>query len=189
MEEKKTKILIVDDDETVRNLYADVFKERGFEVIEALDGVDGLDKATKNIPDLVFTGIIMPRMDGFGLIEALKKNVSTCKIPVIVSSHLGREEDKRRAEKLGAKDFVMLGYYTPYEVVERVKLQFSSSEYELRVISNDLGARKLAEDMHIKDGLRCKKCDGELILSLRLADEKSRTFSAKLICFRCGTQN
>ena len=189
MEEKKTKILIVDDDENVRNLYSDVFREKGFEVIQAIDGVDGLDKATKNVPDLVFTGIIMPRMDGFSLIEALKKNVSTSEIPVMVSSHLGREEDKRRAEKLGAKDFIMLGYYTPYEVVEKVRLLFSSHEYELRVISNDLGARKLAEDMKIKDGLRCNKCDGELILSLKLADVKNRTFSAKLVCLRCGVQN
>jgi len=189
MEEKKTKILIVDDEENVRNLYADVFREKDFEVIEAIDGVDGLDKATKNVPDLVFTGIVMPRMDGFGLIEALKKNVSTSEIPVMVSSHLGREEDKRRAEKLGAKDFIMLGYHTPYEVVEKVRLLFSSCDYELRIISNDLGAKKLAEDMKIKEGFRCKKCDGELILSLRLADAKNGTFSAKLICIRCGTRN
>lgn len=189
MESKKTKILIVDDDENVRILYADVFKEKGFEVIEAIDGVDGLDKATKNVPNLIFTGIIMPRMDGFGLIEALKKNVLTSNIPVIISSHLGRAEDKEKAKQIGAKDFIMLGYHTPYEVVEKVRRLFTLREYELRVIPNDLGAKKLAEDMGIKDGLRCKKCDGELILSLKLTDEKERIFSAKLMCFKCGIQN
>jgi len=184
----KTKILIVDDDEDVRTLYADVFKEKGFEVIEAIDGVEGLDKAVKNAPDLIFTGIVMPRMDGFGLIEALKKNISTSNIPVMVSSHLGREEDRRRAEEAGAKDFIIFGYYTPYEIVERVRLLFSKHEYEMRIIPDELGAKKLAEDLKIKKGLRCGKCDGELILSLKLADEKEKTFSAKLICIRCGTK-
>lgn len=185
----KIKILIVDDDHNVRNLYVDVFQEKGFEVIEAIDGVDGLDKATKMIPDLVFTGIIMPRMDGFALIEALRKNVMTSKIPIIMSSHLGREQDKQRAEKLGVKEFIVLGYYKPYEVVEKVRLMFATHEYELRVIGNDLGARELAKDMKMLEGLRCTKCDGELILSLRLADEKNKIFSAKFICIRCGAPN
>ena len=67
------KILLVDDDETIRGMYDDIFKKEGFEVFEAIDGVDGLDKATKNIPDVIFTGIVMPTMDGFQLMEALKK--------------------------------------------------------------------------------------------------------------------
>jgi len=192
MEETKktrTKILIVDDDIGVRNLYAEVFEEKGFEVIEAIDGVDGLDKATKKTPDVIFTGIIMPRMDGFGLVEALKKNVATSSIPIIMSSHLGREQDRQRAKSLGVKDFIVLGYYTPREVVEKFKLLFSAREYELKIISNELGAKKLASDLKIKEGLRCEKCNGELILSLRVADEKEKTFSAKFVCLQCGKAN
>lgn len=183
----KTKILIVDDDDNVRNLYADVFKEKGFEVIEAIDGVDGLDKATKKNPDVIFTGIVMPRMDGFGMIEVLKKNVATSNMPVIMSSHLGREQDKQRAKNLGVKDFIVLGYYTPREVVEKFKLLFSAREYELKIVPNELGAKKLASDLKIKEGLRCEKCDSELILSLKIADEKDKIFSAKFVCLKCGT--
>ena len=189
MAERKTKILIVDDDHNVRNLYSDVFQEKGFDVYEAIDGSDGLDKAQKISPDLVFTGIVMPRLDGFGLIEALRNNAATNKIPIIMSSHLGREEDKKKAEKMGVTDFIVLGYYKPYEVVEKVRALFATQEYELRVIPNDLGARELAKDMNIKDGLRCKKCDGELILTMKLVHPDDRTFYSKLKCIRCGTIN
>ena len=96
---------------------------------------------------------------------------------------------RQKAEELGVKDFIVLGYCKPYEVVEKVRLMFATHEYELRVIANDLGARELAKDMKMIEGLRCTKCDGELILSLKLADEKDKMFYAKFICLRCGTQN
>jgi len=88
----KTKILIVDDDVMTREMYVNVFKQSGYEVFEAGDGVDGLDVASRELPDVIFTGIIMPRMSGFELMEALRKAVATSKIPVVISSHIGREE-------------------------------------------------------------------------------------------------
>jgi CheY-like chemotaxis protein len=179
----------VDDDSHIRNLYVSAFEKEGFEVTEAVDGVDGLDKATKIIPDLIFTGIIMPRMDGFGLMEALKKNVATSPIPVIISSHLGREQDRLMAEKLGAKDFIVLGFQKPDEVSDKVRLMFAVRDYELRVIPNDRGTSKLAKDMQITEDLRCCKCGSELVLSMRLIDEKNKIFSSKFKCLQCGAPN
>ena len=63
------KMLLVDDDVDTQSLYAEVFRAAGFEVREAKDGLEGLDMATAERPDVVFTGIIMPRMDGFALTE------------------------------------------------------------------------------------------------------------------------
>lgn len=88
---KTKKILLVDDDEMIRGIYSEVFRNNGFEVEEARDGLEGLEKARSIIPDIIFTGIIMPKMEGFDLMEALKKNVATSQIPVFISSHLGRE--------------------------------------------------------------------------------------------------
>jgi len=178
--------LLVDDDEAIRNMYAEVFKKEGFEVSEAVDGVDGLDKATKNTPSVIFTGIIMPRMDGFQLMEALKKNVGTSGIPVVISSHLGREEDQRRAQELGAKEFFVRGYFTPYEIVEKIRAIFQLSEYRLKINPTELDAAKIVKDMHFEENFKCGSCGGELVLSLKLTDVKNHDFSGKFICSQCN---
>ena len=183
---KAIKILIVDDDELVRGMYANVFKQNGFEVTEAIDGVDGLDKATKNVPEVIFTGIIMPRMDGFALTEALKKNVATSNIPVVISSHMGREEDRKRATELGVADFIMRDMCTPNEAVERVKTTLNLVEYKIKFCFNELDMAQLIKDMHFNEKMQCNSCNGDAILSLRLRDTKSHEFSAKFICSKCG---
>lgn len=104
------KILVVDDDFGQRDLYAELFRRRGFDVLIGADGLQGLEIALKDKPDLVFTGIIMPRMDGFELVRNLRNNVATVLVPVIMFSHLGREEDKEKAEKLKDVHFMVKGY-------------------------------------------------------------------------------
>lgn len=183
---KKIKILIVDDEDIIRGMYAEVFKKSGFEVTEAVDGVDGLDKATKNIPDIIFTGIIMPRMDGFALFEALKKNVATSSIPVVISSHMGREEDKKKAEELGIKDFIARDLNTPNQTVERIMAVLNIIEYKLKFQINELDALKLAQDMHFNEKFQCLDCGGEAIIALKLKDAQAQEFSAKIICSKCG---
>lgn len=190
MNRNKLKILIVDDDESTRTMYAEVFKEHDFEVEEAVDGVNGLDMATKNIPDVIFTGIIMPRMDGFALIEALKKNVATSQVPVVVSSHMGREEDKRKAFSLGAKDFITRDFVTPNQAAERITAIFTAEEYRLKVFPNELDALKLAKDMNFREDFQCANCGGQLVLIVKMKDAKTKEYSAKFICPQCNqTQN
>jgi DNA-binding response OmpR family regulator len=180
------KILLVDDDEPIRNMYAEIFKKEGFEVSEAINGVDGLEQATKSIPDIVFTGIVMPTMDGFQLMEALKKNVATSNIPVVISSHLGREEDKRKAQELGAKEFLIRGFYPPHEIVEKIRAIFKLAEYKLKLNPTELDAKKLIKDMHFKENFKCSECGGELILSIKLINSNSHEFAAKFVCPGCG---
>jgi len=186
MNEKKLKILIVDDDESTRTIYAEVFKKHDFEVEEAADGVEGLDRATKNIPDIIFTGIIMPRMDGFALIEALKKNVATSQVPVVISSHMGREEDKNRAKEAGAKDFITRDFVTPNQAVERILAIFTAEEYKLKFSSNELDAPKLAKDMNFKENFQCPNCGGQLVLAVKIENVQTKEFSAKFICPQCN---
>jgi PleD family two-component response regulator len=185
----KTKILIVDDDENIRGMHAEVFSKAGFEVTEAIDGLDGLDKAIKNPPNVIFTGIMMPRMDGFGLMEALKKNVLTSTIPVVISSHMGREEDQKKSQELGAKDFIVTGYYTPREIINRVKNLFAENEYKLKIDPSALDANKMAKETGLKEGLRCSKCAGGLVMAAKLIDTKNHVFSARFVCSDCGAQN
>lgn len=115
------KILIADDDAEQRELYAELFRENGLGVTEAPDGLMALDLALKQKFDLIFTGIIMPRMDGFELIRNLRNNVATALTPVMMFSHLGREEDRQKAIKLNRVTFVVKGYDSPSEILDKVK--------------------------------------------------------------------
>lgn len=186
MEKRKIKILIVDDNNDIRTIYAEAFKKDGFDVEEAIDGLDGLDRATKNIPDIIFTGIIMPRMDGFDLMTSLKKNVATKDIPVIISSHMGREEDQKKAMDLGAKDFIVKTMNTPNEIVEKVNAMFRTDIYRLRIAENALDAERFAAAMQLEKGMRCPNCGEGLFISLELLDSDDKSFKAEIICPKCG---
>jgi len=186
MEDKKIKILIVDDDQTVRETYADIFRQEGFEVSEAEDGLDGLDKATKENPDIIFTGIIMPRMDGFALKEALAKNVNTSNVPVIMLSHMGREEDRVKAQELGVKDFIVQGMVMPKQVVDRIRNIFGSVKYRIKFSVNELDTSKLAQDFSFVHNFECSNCQAEMVLELEVADVDKKEFKAKFVCPKCG---
>ncbi len=186
MTDKKIKILVVDDDNPTREMYKEIFKNADFEVLEAGDGLEGLDTATKGLPDVVFTGIIMPRMDGFSMMEELKKNVSTANIPVIIFSHLGREVDRQRANTLGAKDFIIRDVTSPKKTIERVKALFAGGEYRIEFNPYNLDAQKLAKNLGVNDDFQCLECGDKMILRVRIADSKEREFMAGFVCPKCG---
>ncbi len=180
---EKFRILLVDDDEETRSLYAEVFRGVGFDVSEAKDGLEGLERAMSWHPDVIFTGIIMPRMDGFALVDALRSNVATVSIPVAFCSHLGRQEDQKRAQSIGVKEFIVRDIVTPNEVVARIRALLSRSEYLISIDSKALDASKLASDLRIQPDFSCSENGGQrFALRLRLKDVSLRTFEAELVC-------
>lgn len=185
--EKKYKILIVDDDADSRSLYAEVFKAEGFKVVEAEDGLDGIDKAIANVPDVILTGIIMPKMDGFGLKDALSKNVATSNIPVVMSSHMGREEDRKKADEAGIKDFFVAGMVTPKEVVTRVISLFDLVKYKLKLNINGGDISRLTRDLKLKDDFSCVNCGEDLVLNIEVTNKERREFTGRIICLRCDS--
>ncbi len=185
MNKTKRKVLIVDDDVFTREMYADIFRQSGFEVLEANDGVEGVDVATTKMPDVIFTGIVMPRMDGFTLIETLKKNVLTANIPFFMSSHLGREEDRKRANDLGVKEFIIRDFTTPGEVVDLVSAIFAEgSEYALDFDKYNLDAQRLARDLSFNGHFQCAECNEPMILKLQVGAKGVHT--TQFVCPRCG---
>lgn len=124
----KKKIVVADDDFNQRDLYVDLFRGKGYDVIPADDGLEALEISLKESPDLIFTGIIMPRMDGFELIHNLRSNVATARIPVIMFSHLGREDDRQRANQLPKVEFMLKGYDTPGQILAKVQELIDQSE-------------------------------------------------------------
>ncbi|MCX6763907.1 MAG: response regulator [Candidatus Moranbacteria bacterium] len=179
------RILIIDDDKETRERYVDVFKSGGFEVVEAIDGADGLDKAVKNKPDVIFTGILMPKLDGFELTAELKQNAATANIPVVISSHMGREEDRKKAASMGIKDFIARDLVTPLEAVQRIKAIFNLQNYKIKFSPTELDAPKMAKELEINPEFKCPSCRETMIISLEPAG-KNHSFTAAVICPRCG---
>ncbi len=118
---KKKKVLIVEDEKMLSEMYMTKFNMDGFEVVQAFDGKEGLDKAKTENPDIILLDIIMPKLDGFIVLRELKLDDSLKKIPVLLLTNLGQEDDIKKGKKLGAEDYFVKANHSPAEIVEKVK--------------------------------------------------------------------
>ena len=121
MSSQHTKILLVEDDQTLTEMYALKFKESGFELLLANDGLSGLEIAKKELPQVILLDIMMPKMDGFAVLTELKKDDQPKNTPVLMLSNLGQESDVEKGKKLGANDYIVKASMTPSQVIEKVK--------------------------------------------------------------------
>lgn len=115
------KILIVDDDPFILDMYILKFKEQGFDVETARDGKGGLDRAESYQPNVLLLDIVMPVMDGFDVLSELKKRGTARNMKIILLSNLGQKSDVERGMELGANDYIIKAHFTPSEVVEKVR--------------------------------------------------------------------
>ena len=123
------KVLLVEDEPLIIELYQEAFEQEDFELEVAVDGQEGLKKA-ENLPDLILLDILLPGINGFEVLKELKKNGKTRDIPVIVLTNLGSEQsdsDKHLALSLGAVDYLVKSYHTPDELTEIVKKRLFTS--------------------------------------------------------------
>jgi CheY-like chemotaxis protein len=113
------KVLLVDDDPTVRNIISHFLRKEGFVVEKAGNGVDGLARAKGGRPDLIILDAVVPGMDGFELLSLLKKDPDTFSIPVLMLSALGEETAIIKGLEEGA-DYI-LKPFSPQVLVAKVK--------------------------------------------------------------------
>ena len=121
MPNTKIKVLIVEDEEMLVNMYVSKFETEGFEPIMALNGKQGIELANNENPAIILLDVIMPEMDGFMVLKELKSNPKTQKIPVIMLTNLGQDEDIEKGNKLGVVDYLVKANLTPSQVVDKVK--------------------------------------------------------------------
>ncbi len=103
----KIRVLAVDDSPTMRGLIGAALSRRGFEVHLAEDGIDGLEKLVVVDPQVVITDINMPRLDGFGVIEGVRRSPTHSSIPVLVLTTESSAELKARARSAGATGWIV----------------------------------------------------------------------------------
>ncbi|PIS39445.1 MAG: response regulator [Candidatus Nealsonbacteria bacterium CG08_land_8_20_14_0_20_38_20] len=114
------KILLVEDEEIMINLLQKKLTREGYEVSVAEDGEEGLRAMRETGSDLVLLDIIMPKMGGLEVLEEMNKDPNLKKIPVIIISNSGQPVELDRAQRLGAKDWLVKTQFDPKEVLEKV---------------------------------------------------------------------
>ncbi|NLF24056.1 MAG: type II/IV secretion system protein [Deltaproteobacteria bacterium] len=102
----KPKVLLVEDDDDVRFILTALLEKEMFEVREARDGVEALEAVYQEFPDLILCDLMMPRMDGLELLERLKRDARTAKIPMLMLTAADSEENELELLNRGADDFV-----------------------------------------------------------------------------------
>jgi len=115
----RTKILIIEDEDALASVLAEKFKLEGFEVSVGVNGEDGLSKIEAWRPNLILLDIIMPKMNGYEVLENLQKKNN--KIPIIIISNSGQVVELEKIKKLGAIDYIIKTQINPEEVVSKVK--------------------------------------------------------------------
>lgn len=117
----KQHILLIEDDGFLASIYAQKLELEGYDVSLATNGEDGLRLAKKDIPQLILLDLIMPKLDGFQVLERLKQDDATKAIPVLVLTNLGQREDVERCFALGAAGYVIKAHSLPHETIAKVK--------------------------------------------------------------------
>jgi len=117
----EAKILLVEDDETLLEMYSLKLRDEGFNLLTATDGLTALDLALKERPLVILLDIMMPKMDGFAVLVELRKDVSMKQTPIVMLSNLGQQGDIDKGKELGATDYVVKASMTPTQVVEKIK--------------------------------------------------------------------
>ncbi len=122
------KILVAEDDKFLASAYRVKLTKAGYETRIASDGKEALQALKSFAPDLIILDLIMPMMDGFSVLEELKKNETWKGIPVLVASNLGESEDIVRATKLGAMDYIVKTDLSMKKLLEKIQSVVGGSD-------------------------------------------------------------
>lgn len=121
MEQLKKKILLVEDDVTLAEVYLSRLELEGFEVKHVANGELALSTALEFKPDLVVLDAMMPKINGFDVLDILRNTPETTNIRVIMLTALSQAKDKQRATELGVDDYLVKSQVVISDVVDRIK--------------------------------------------------------------------
>lgn len=116
------KVLIVEDEQYLAEMYEMKFKQEGYEVVIASDGEEGIKLAQSQTPDYILLDLVMPKMDGYEVLEKLRSNPKTKDTKIYILSNLGQSSEVRRGLNKGADGYLVKANLTPTQVVEYIKM-------------------------------------------------------------------
>ncbi|MBU2109527.1 response regulator [Patescibacteria group bacterium] len=115
------KILAIEDETRLQKMLEEIFKQGGFELFSANDGVSGLKLAEEKMPDIILLDLILPKKNGFDVLKELKANPRLAKIPVVVLTNLEGAQDIEKALSLGAYTYLVKANYSLDDILKKVK--------------------------------------------------------------------
>ncbi len=158
------KILVIEDNADVRENLEEILELSGYDVLLAEDGTVGVERALKEMPDLILCDVMMPKLDGYGVLNILSKKSQTSNIPFIFLTAKAEKTDFRRGMNLGADDYITKPFYkdellsvieTRLRKSELVRKQFDRTEQGLSAFINDARGyeelRKLSSERKVKN--------------------------------------
>ena len=119
MENKR--VLIVEDDEFLLQMYATKLELEGFKVLEATTGLQGLKIAQKELPDLILLDLNLPELSGFEVLAQLKREDNTKNIKVLILTNYSQKDNIDKCLSLGADDYLIKAHFVPSEVIKKIK--------------------------------------------------------------------
>jgi CheY-like chemotaxis protein len=190
----KGTILIVEDQAGFRMIYEDLLTDAGYEVICAEDGEVGWNLAKERKPSLVLLDLGLPKVDGFEVLRRMRADSETKEIPVIIFSVMGEQTNVKKAMEMGANDYAIKGFYTPRQILSKIKSQLIPLEmtqdvvpYKIPVKAGGPEAAKFQDGIGLTHGYQCPHCDVEMVLEMfpDYVREGSHWFTSRLICPQC----
>lgn len=115
------KVLLIEDNYLLRELYERVIHKAGFHAIASIDGVDGITNARKHNPDIILLDVMIPKLNGIEVLRILKKDPRTKTIPIYLLTNLGQEKIIDEALTLGAEKYLLKTNTPPHKLVELLK--------------------------------------------------------------------
>ncbi|MBA2278995.1 response regulator [Candidatus Saccharibacteria bacterium] len=121
--QRRKKILLVEDDDGLAQVYVIRLETEGFEIKRVPNGEDALAATLEFKPDLILLDVMMPKVSGFDVLDILRNTPETANVKVIMLTALSQETDREKAQSMGVDDYLVKSQVVIADVVERVKLQ------------------------------------------------------------------
>jgi DNA-binding response OmpR family regulator len=159
----KEKILIIEDEKVLSDIIAKKLRLEGYDVQTAFNGEEGLEKINAAKPDLILLDILMPKVDGFGVLKSLSENPELSKIPVIIISNSGQPVEIERAMSMGVKDYLIKAEFDPEEVIAKVRNVLDKIKNKANGAEKMKGSKRIliVEDDQLLRSLCAKKFSSE----------------------------
>lgn len=175
----KFKILIIEDEKILSDVLKSKLEKEGYEVAVAVDGDEGLNKLKLEKPDLALLDIVMPKVNGYEVLEKIQEE--KINIPIIVISNSGQPVEIEKIKKMGAVDYLIKTKFNPIEVVEKVKKYLGekgnanaanenqnnvSGQKKILLVEDDTFLRDICGKKLVKEGFSVfEAADGEQALA------------------------
>lgn len=191
----KGTILILEDQRGFRRVYRDLLEQDGYEVLEGTNGEEGWDIILNAKPSLILLDLGLPVLDGFQVLEKIRRSEQTKDIPVIIFSVLGEPRDVKKAMEMGANDYTVKGFYTPRQVLSKIKdlmaninKKNSVNSYKMRLQKESASTERLTRDLGLGKDCHCPGCGGEMEAEFfpDYARSDGHWFAARLVCTSCA---